>query len=242
MFRILIGLVLPLIGVLPGCRSSTDPDPEPKPAPSQEVKEPVKVLRFEVLHWADLGAEADFRATMGSKLPPHHPDDHYASFNDYVKIKVEFARAAHAYLLAYNANGTEQLLWPVNDEKQPDKNVIPPAETKLVYPVREKKAFYLNDEPTGGLQAFAVVASREPLPAFAQWKKGRGEASWKKLPPGRGVWRCDGEGVYPLPRERGRVESLRNAPPLESLYTSLKKGPAEVVELIAFGVRAKEGE
>ena len=47
-----------------------------------------------------------------------------------------------------------------------DPTVAPPAVARIDYPVVAGKWFYLDDDPTGGLQAFAVLASRRPLPSY----------------------------------------------------------------------------
>jgi hypothetical protein len=107
--------------------------------------------------------------------------------------------------------------------------------------------FYLDDEPAGGLQAFAVVASAERLPSFAEWRKRRGPVEWRKYPARGHVWFGDGTSAFPvLPGvgiDRGSVGKLPGREPVEQLgrsLTRLKTG--EVVEVWAFPVRPREAE
>jgi hypothetical protein len=104
--------------------------------------------------------------------------------------------------------------------------------------------FRLNDEPAGGLQAFAVLLSRRPLPSYADYQKQRGEAAWSKLPGGRGVWLVDEKGIHQGRRGlgivRGEVVQQRGVPPIGELRQSVMGAGVQVVEVLAFPVRAKE--
>jgi hypothetical protein len=166
-----------------------------------------------------------------------------ARFNDGVKIEVELTEPAHAYLLAFNPDGTEQLLWPVNRDKLPDGTVLPELVKHLRYPARDGKWLYLNDAPKGGMQAFALVASPRPLPAFQEWRAKRGPAAWRKLPALAGVWSSDGEGVYPVLEGRtirAKEGDLPGAPPLVELCRFLRRPGMELVEALAFPVRPRD--
>ena len=89
--------------------------------------------------------------------------------------------------------------------------------------------FCLDDEPRGGVQAFAVVLSRDPLPSYGEWVKGRTlqwgrEAGWK------GAWLADEKGVYPIMGEqgalRGQVVEVP-VPPLLRLVKALRRRPCQ---------------
>ena len=66
---------------------------------------------------------------------------------------------AYSYLIALNPNGAVQL-WDPPEESDP-----PSRSAKLSF--GPSVNFGLTDG--AGLQAFVVVASRKPLPPFAQW-------------------------------------------------------------------------
>jgi hypothetical protein len=166
-------------------------------------------------------------------------------FDAKVTVGVELSEPGYAYLLALNANGTEQLLWPVNAAGKPDETVAPPRQQSFRYPARKAAAgkdvvFRLDDEPRGGLQAFAAVASRQPLPAYGEWQKQHGKAAWRRLT-AEGVWCADRTGTHPVLEGqvlvRGKEEEVPGTPPLEEVVRSL--GEAEAVTLWAFPVGSK---
>jgi serine/threonine protein kinase len=210
----------------------TEEGEKPKgPAPSQLIKS------LRVFHIAQDGNQAVERGIMGNQSTG-------AAFGDSVLIRVTLSEPAYAYLLAFNCDGEEQLLLPAGKDRRPDPSVPPPRRDRLEYPARKDKWFCLDDNPSGGLQAFAVVVSRRPLPPYAGWHRARGNAAWRKLPPGEGVWIGDVEGVYPvLPGKggvRGHERDLPGAPPLRELCRSLARAGGEVVEVLAFPVNPKE--
>src|SRR5262249_12704393 len=104
--------------------------------------------------------EAEDRGRIGH-------DSFGVAFNDAVKVEVKLTRPAYLYLVAFNADGSEQLLWPGPQDR-------PAARDQLTFPVREDRWFFLDDNPRGGMQAFAVLASNRRLPAYAEWQAARG--------------------------------------------------------------------
>ncbi len=169
-------------------------------------------------------------------------------FNARVTVAVKLSEPCHAYLLALNPNGGKpQLLWPANAEGKPDDTVVPPRQAEFDYPApRSNKRisvfFRLNDEPKGGLQAFAVLASRRELPAYQEWVKQHGEGNWRHLDSSN-VWFADRTGpprpVLPgVSGPRGSEEEVEGVPPLQEVVKSL--GPADAVTLWAFPVLKKE--
>jgi tRNA A-37 threonylcarbamoyl transferase component Bud32 len=202
-----------------------------------KVEQRPRVKQFLVKHWK--ATPIEYTGEIGERVQE-------AKFGDQVRIEVTFAEPAFAYLIAFNADGEEQLLWPVGEDLQPNDSVAPPLKADFIHPARKGKVWNLDDDEGGGLQAFTVVASVEPLPSFAAWKKKRGAAKWKKLPPGEGVWDGDPEGVTrrPVgmgrPMVRGKEVDEPNRPPLDELCRSLKVGGVETVTGVAFGVKPKE--
>jgi len=104
----------------------------------------------------------------------------------------------------------------------------------------QPRGIKLDDDREGGLQAYLVVASREPLPPYREWRAGRGASPWTKLPPRDGVWRSSGETLDPVtPGDgvvRGSVVTLTGQPPLIELC-QWAGGKDLVVKAIAFPVK-----
>jgi serine/threonine protein kinase len=200
---------------------------------------PLEVESLNVLHYASRSDKKVFDwRLLGTQSGETKVDD-------FVMIRAQLSEAAYTYLLAFNFNGEEQLLLPVGANLTPDPSVRPPRARKLSYPPG-KEGFELSDDAVGGLQAFVVVASRTALPPYAAWRKTRGRAAWRKLPPGKGVWFGDRERLDPtvlgVGRVRGRQKGLPGAPPLTALCRSLVPAGSDwIVEAVAFPVRAKEG-
>ena len=87
-------------------------------------------------------------------------------------------------MIALNPDGKDQLFFP-EDPRTP-----PPARTQIDAPADSFIGFGLTDGV--GLQGVVLVASRQPLPAYAEWVKGLASLPWKP-DPSTGVWRFDGE-------------------------------------------------
>jgi hypothetical protein len=162
-------------------------------------------------------------------------------YDDAVTIDVELSSPAHFYLLAFNANGKEQLLWPAGDRSKALPGKPPEKLRRLHFPLKGQR-FTLDDEPKGGLQVFAVLASRRPLPANSEWKEQRRRVVWVRQEPGEGVWQADHQAAWTMAPgvPRGKIERPAGAPPLEGLCWRLRSAGVEVVEAVAFGVLPKE--
>jgi hypothetical protein len=98
----------------------------------------------------------------------------------------------------------------------------------------------LNDGE--GLQVFAVVASRQELPAYTEWRKQGPPLPWKRIPATVGVvWRADGTEVRSVldPRfvraeEKDRVDDRTM---IRALAEALKGLPGvEAVSALGFAV------
>jgi tRNA A-37 threonylcarbamoyl transferase component Bud32 len=158
-------------------------------------------------------------------------------FDDRVQLKAEFSEPVYCFLLAFNPDGKEQLCWPA-DPRQP-----PERQDRLDYP--QKDFFALNDGV--GLQAFVLLSSRQPLPAYADWKSQRPEPMWRSLPAKAGVvWRGDGAVLEPVTRaghQRGMVVKLPEVALLAELCAQLRHAPGiEALAVEAFAVLPADGE
>jgi serine/threonine protein kinase len=157
-------------------------DAPPATAPARvaviPAPEPLRVVALKVSHYRG-GQTVVLLGEMGEK-------SQQAREGDDVRVRAELSEPAYCYLIAFNADGREQLCYPAEETDVPEKV------TALNYPQDEFTYFGETDGP--GLQAFVLVASRQPLPAYKEWQARVGPAPWKRLPPERafGVWQSDG--------------------------------------------------
>jgi hypothetical protein len=113
---------------------------------------------------------------------------------------------------------------------------LPPEKCRRINP---ESRLRLDDGV--GLQAFAVVASRQPLPAYAQWRKERPRLPWERMPATSGVvWQSDGGpvlGVYDPGMQRATEEKLNDKALIGMLARRLKRMPGvEAVSVMGFAV------
>jgi serine/threonine protein kinase len=168
-----------------------------------------------------------------------------ARFEDRVRLMIKLDAPLYCYVLAYRADGKEELLWPCDgsDEKCPGlPNVAPLQVSEIPRLPLGGKEYCLDEEPRGGLQVYVLAASRRPLPSYADWVKQRRPVGWQRQVGITGVWRADAAGTYAAvngqPDER-TVKPALGMPPLERLCQELQSGGVEAVEAIAFPVAAK---
>ena len=118
--------------------------------------------------------------------------------DDDVRIHARLSAPAYCYVIALNPDGKDQLFFPE------DPGTSPPARTQIDAPADSMIGFGLTDGV--GLQGVVLVASKQPLPAYAEWIKGLASLPWKP-DPSIGVWRFDGErfdgAPEPDPEARG---------------------------------------
>jgi hypothetical protein len=107
---------------------------------------------------------------------------------DDIRIAARLSEPAYCYLIAFNPNGTEQLIHPEAGDREPERRA------ELTYPAAPNDFFNLGAEDGPGLQALVLAASRQPLPAYKRWQSVVGVARWRHLPPNRawGIWQSDG--------------------------------------------------
>jgi serine/threonine protein kinase len=188
--------------------------------------DPPRVVHFEVKHFRQ---EPDRVLTLPSIGAAGFAG---ARFDDRVRIVAELSEPSYCYLIAFNADGREQLCWPGKDSEKP-------APTRqLVYPPGDET---LRLDDGVGLQAFVLLASRRPLAPFAEWKQQAGALPWTKAE-GQGVWRYDGQTFHP--REsgpRGTTQALPVPPAFAELCRQLQEqSRGASVEALVVPVRPKE--
>jgi hypothetical protein len=234
---VLAAAVLVVLGAL--AARSWRPTPKdldvPLPSPpvvAGEPAEPLKIRALRVSHYAVQGGLAEARGDVGV-------DSIRLGFGDQVVVRAELSAPASCYLLALNADGQVQLCWPA------DKKAAPEARQELRFP-KSGDGADLNDEPRGGVQGFVLVAARQPLPPYAEWRQGLPELAWQRLAvPRPAVWRGDGEEleeVRPGGSERLGISELKGIGPLGQTLRQLRQAPGvDAVAGLAFVVGPKVG-
>jgi serine/threonine protein kinase len=199
----------------------------PRPPPVAEEKvEPLRIPIFRVNHYAVEDGLAQNRGQLGA-------DSFGTRFGDQVSIHAELSASAYCYLLALNANGSIQLCSPEGTQALT-------AQRRLEFPAGGKAAD-LTDEPRGGVQAFALIASSKPLPEFETWRSKLPELAWSRVPATQtGVWRWQGnarEELQPVGTQRINVSELAGLGTLTRTVEQLRKAPGvEAIAVVAFTV------
>jgi hypothetical protein len=164
--------------------------PEKKQEPIKPARPPLEVVEWEMKHAAaDPGADLRYLGT----LMPGNLSVFTVREKDTLRIAVKLSEPAYCYLVAFNTNGEEELLYPASLTKRPTLG------KEVAYPETVNGDFQFNEGT--GLQAIAVVASRDPLPSYQAMKKqGQGAVLWEKMSPDLawGMWWSDGERAHPL--------------------------------------------
>src|SRR5262249_34180679 len=126
------------------------------PTPPAEVS-PVQIVRFDLEHLADRSGEDVEVGKLGEQSFAVQPDDA-------VTVDARLSEPAYSYLIAFRPDGVDEVFRPEDPETSPRKTQRPcyPPETKPL------GAYRLTDG--SGLQAFALVVSRAPLPSYREWK------------------------------------------------------------------------
>jgi serine/threonine protein kinase len=191
----------------------------------------LRVVRFEVVPYRDVGSNTVALTVVGQTSPLSH-----VQRDDYLKVKVELSEPAYCYLLAFNANGSEQLCYPF----KADRDQPPAALAGLTYP--QGTTFFACDDGVG-LQAFVLLASRRRLPAYAEWKARVGALPWQATPGAEG-WRRVGQSFEPLSGLPRGTEAARRVPrSLTDLCRILQeRGGCDVLEAVAFPVRPRDDQ
>jgi hypothetical protein len=153
--------------------------PSSTTVPSISPASPLQIKSFEVQHFR--GIPAQRQGTIGVL-------SHATRSQDHVKVKCLLSEPAYCYLIALNPDGSVQLCPKSQTDKQPE------LISEIVYPAEADRYYGLTDGT--GLQAFVLVASRKPLPAFSAWPAAS-DLPWKPAS-AEGVWRFDGRELAML--------------------------------------------
>jgi serine/threonine protein kinase len=158
--------------------------------------------------------------------------------NDLLRIHVTLSHSAYGYLIALNPDGTDQLCLPAGG--------IAPSSPRRELDFPENPADYFGLTDGVGLQAFVVVASERPLPAYESWKtRIPGGLGWSSVDR-EGLWTCNSATLAEASRLRGRLRGQvlhREAAPetLVNLCDRLRRAPGvSLVHAVAFPVKADQ--
>jgi predicted Ser/Thr protein kinase len=152
---------------------------------------------------------------------------------DDVRVYARLNAPGYCYLIALNPDGRSQLCLPVDDATQP------PRLSEVRFPPDPRLVFGLTDGV--GLQAFVLVAARDPLPPYRDWRARAGELPWRTADAGR-PWQFDGREFVPLKGQRGTIRPMMGLPaPFEAVCRTLQARPEfAAIQAVAFPVRRSE--
>jgi serine/threonine protein kinase len=207
--------------VMPASAVPSRPDRDPPPAAA-----PLRVVSFRVSHHRGDPSQVLGDFGIGSCLAARDDDD--------ARVHVELSEPAHCFLIAFDPNGEQELCHPRDPASLPARMAEIHYPPDRVAPARQSY-FALNNG--AGLQAFALLVSREPLPPFPQWQARVGVAPWRHEK-ADGVWSFDGRRLQLLGVERS--ERQRDGPPpaVEQLCRFLQRCPGiDAVQVLAFPVK-----
>jgi serine/threonine protein kinase len=221
-------IVLSLIAVAPIAQRAR----APRVTPSSNLPSAPAPLKINALRVEHFGS----RDGSWQALGPICLSSRTILEGDDVRVSAELDAPAYCYLIALNPDGKVQLCLPPNDSEPPGQA----AEIRF----EESTYFPLTDGP--GLQAFVVLASPRPLPAYAQWSgSGWLKRRWQHVAADDvdGVWRHDGRVptlVSSVPRGPLRKRPGPPAPFDEACKYLAMLPEVETIQAIAFPVRPKE--
>jgi hypothetical protein len=189
----------------------------------QRLFEPVRIDSMEIEHFSDEKPYARPLGILGS------PPLRRIQADERVRVHAGLSRPSYCYLITYHPDGRTALCYP-------KENVPATARCEqLVYP--SEKLFKLDEGI--GMQAFILVASRKPLPPFADCQPAV-SSPWQKAEIGC-VWCFDGQRFQPLDGRHRTEEELPPVPkPFEDVCHFLKNIPeVEAIRAVAFPVEPK---
>jgi hypothetical protein len=154
-------------------------------------------------------------------------------FGDKLRVTAELSEAVYCYLVSLSPDGRIHLCFPT------DENTPPPARKQLTFPEPRLEAERCHD-PSGGVQAFVLLASRRQLPSYAEWRKDLPPLTWQRLQLESAIWRGNGEElleVNPGDRTLVAVSDPRGTAPLRRVMEQLRWAPEiQVLSMVAFTV------
>jgi serine/threonine protein kinase len=226
------GLLLGLIGLATWAwlnhRASPSPgSPDDATANGISTTEPLRqplAIRLRVFRFSADGYNARLLGELGETT-------YRVRLNERVGVEANLSEPAYTYLIAFNPapkpDARQQLVPHAEADRRPEKR------GQL-----DRRTLRLDDGE--GLQAFAVLASRHPLPAYAEWQR-QHSVPWERAPATSGVvWRADAgpvEGFYEDGFDPATEEAIGDKAAIRELARQLRAMPGvEAVAVIGFAV------
>jgi hypothetical protein len=190
---------------------------------------------LDVKHFANVAGQFDQpRGLMGK-------NSFVARLGDSVTVEARLSQPAYAYLIAFRPDGIEEVCSPEREDEPPTLTDRPR------YPNSESRQFNYGLDEGEGLQLFAVVVSRRPLPAYKTWRSQRREAPpWDRCATTPGVvWRDNGTEVDALTADdptgqRAKGREVCGKTPVAKLTSWLRSPEVEAVAAVGFAVGPKD--
>jgi hypothetical protein len=127
--------------------------------------EPVRVLSLDVLH--NEGIDATKTRPRGS----FGKQTFGATAEDDIKATARLSRPAYCYLIVFRPDGVDEVLYPQGANETPERTEEPH------YPSADRSKVYGLTDGTG-LWLVALVASAQPLPSYAEWRRQHAGGPW----------------------------------------------------------------
>jgi serine/threonine protein kinase len=198
------------------------------PADQSRPPDSLRVLDISVKHFANVdGKFYRPRGVLGK-------DTFDARCDDSVTVEATLSRPAYAYLISFRPDGTEELLFPEHENDTPELTDRPR------YPSKSRGADCGLNEGAG-LEAFALVVTSQPLPAYKTWRKKQGQSPWNKFPATPGVVWTDSFAAVEGLAQRGKGQEVKGKTEVASLADWLRSAPGvETVSAVGFSVLSKD--
>jgi hypothetical protein len=195
--------------------------------------EPLRVRAFDVLHFEGIdGKTTRPRGVLGKVSFGAAPEDD-------VKVTASLSRPAYCYVIVFRPDGNDEVLYPQGAGLTPERTEEPR------YPSRDRGKVYGLSDGTG-LWLVALVASEQPLPAYADWRRQHPGGPWARSEGEADlVWLDDGnwlEAVTPgrsLNRGTRGEKQAAGTSPVVKVVDWLKAETGGVVSAVGFTVEAR---
>lgn len=150
---------------------------------------------------------------------------------DDVRVHAKLSEPAHIYLIAFTADGKEELCFPAGATAKPQRV------TTISFPPTPSEYFELDQGE--GWHAFMLLAARSPLPSYHEWRADKGQPPWHKANAQKGVWTFDGQRFDRLDREAPESEEPPRS--MVDLCHFFKNQPEfEIIRCVVFSILPRE--
>lgn len=210
-----------------------------RPLGERPFEPPVEIREVRLRHFEIVKGKPVERGLLGNHTPR-------ANAGDGVRVELDLAEPGYAYVLSFDVQGREELLWPIGVKNKADMYVEPPLAGNVVVPSGEP--LQLRSGRDGDwYHAIVAVVSRQPLPSYNKWIGNRNAGTDWDQAPARfdGVFRIEGKQHQLIDAGKAVVldnEDLRTiAQPLSNLSNSIQQPTGSRVVTLGFRVQSKLG-